>query len=360
MRKNRKVTESAEKTATMRDIALSANVSIGTVSHVVNASAGVRPELVRRVKKAMQDLGYQPSQLARSLRRNQTDMLGMIVPDITNPFFPVVVRGVEDAAYREGYRLVLCNADNDPAKEEAYLSDLLSYRMAGLIVIPSVDSRIVSIVDENRCGNRVVCVDRAPVDWAGDSVTVNNEEGAYQVVRYVIGMGHRCIGTITGPLHVSNAIERLAGYRRALSEAGLELSPEYVQEGRFERQSGYQKTQTLLRLLPRPTAIFASNDLIALGILGALSDAGLSCPDDVSVVGFDDLEVSSFTNPPLTTVTQPAYQLGASAVTVLLNRMNGSAADRQQIRLQAKLRVRDSVRGIERARSKKVRALARV
>jgi DNA-binding LacI/PurR family transcriptional regulator len=338
-----------EKTVTMRDIASHARVSIGTVSHVINGTAGVRPEVSRRVKQAMRGLDYQPSQLARGLRRKRTNMLGMIVPDITNPFFPLVVRGVEDTAYREGYRLVLCNADNDPAKEEKYLEDLLSYRMAGLIIIPSVDSRILSILNENRRENRVICVDRAPDDWTGDSVTVDNEEGAYKAVRYLIGMGHRCIATITGPLHVPNAIQRVTGYRRALAEAGIEVGAEYIQEGRFERISGYQKAQTLLRLLPRPTAIFAANDLIALGILAALREARISCPDDMSVVGFDDLEVTFFTDPPLTTVAQPAYQLGAKAATVLLNRMNQDVTDRQILTLETELRIRQSVRPIEAA-----------
>lgn len=338
-----------EKTVTMRDIALHAKVSIGTVSHVINGTAGVRAEVARRVKQAMRDLGYQPSQLARGLRRNQTNMLGMIVPDITNPFFPLVVRGVEDTAYREGYRLVLCNADNDPAKEEKYLEDLVSYSMAGLIIIPSVDSHIVSILNENRRENRVVCVDRAPDDWAGDSVTVENEEGAYKAVRYLISMGHRCIATITGPLHVPNAIQRLAGYKRALAESAIEVSPEYVQEGRFERISGYQKAQTLLRLVPRPTAIFAANDLIALGILAALREGRISCPEEMSVIGFDDLEVTFFTDPPLTTVAQPAYQLGAKAATVLLSRLKGEVDGPQLLKLETELRIRQSVHPIESA-----------
>ncbi len=349
VRRKRRAANKAHKTVTMRDIALHAKVSIGTVSHVINGTAGVRAEVARRVKQAMRELDYQPSQLAHSLRRKETNMLGMIVPDITNPFFPLVVRGVEDTAYREGYRLVLCNADNDPAKEEKYLEDLLSYSMAGLIVIPSVDSRIVSVLNESRRENRVVCVDRAPDDWTGDSVTVDNEEGAYKAVRHLVDMGHRCIATITGPLHVPNAIQRLAGYNRALSEAGIEIAPEYVQEGRFERISGYQKAQTLLRLLPRPTAIFAANDLIALGVLAALREAKIACPKDMSVVGFDDLEVTFFTDPPLTTVAQPAYQLGVKAANALLSRMKGEATGRQVLTLDTELRIRQSVRPIESA-----------
>lgn len=338
-----------ETTITMRDIAARARVSIGTVSHVINETANVSPELARRVEQVIADVGYQPSQLARGLRRNQTNMLGMIVPDITNPFFPMVVRGVEDTAYREGYRLVLCNADNDPQKEANYLESLLAHRMAGFVIIPSVDSRFVSMVHHSRRAQRVVCVDRAPDDWDGDSVTVNDEDGANGAVRHLIAMGHRAIATITGPLHVPSAVHRLAGYRRALAEAGIELVPEYVHEGRFERISGYDETQALLGVRPRPTAIFAANDLVALGVLAALREACVSCPDDVSVVGFDDLELTFFTDPPLTTVAQPAYQLGARAAMVLLGRITGQVTERQVITLETELRIRRSVRPIESA-----------
>src|SRR5690349_8714977 len=278
---------------TMHDIAKEARVSVGTVSNVINKNAPVREPLRSRVLNAITKLGYQPSQLARGLRRNQTAILGMIIPDITNPFFPAVVRGAEDVAYQNSYQLVLCNADNDPEKEQAYLHELRSYRMAGLILIPSVNSLMNPRTDLPRTCP-VVCLDRRPKEWGGDSVTVDNSSGAYAATQHLLSLGHRNIGAITGNLHLTNAAERLQGFRTALREAGVTLDPEYIQEGRFDRASGYEKARVLLQLRPRPTALFASNDLIALGALAALRDSGLRCPEDISLVGFDDLEFAEF------------------------------------------------------------------
>jgi LacI family transcriptional regulator len=328
------------KRITMRQIAARARVSVGTVSHVINNSAGVREGVRKRVLDAIERLGYQPSLLARGLRRNQTTILGVIIPDISNPFFPLVVRGVEDIAYQNSYRLMLCNTDNDAHKEQVYFDELRAYRMAGLIVIPSADSRLVQMASGGEIP--VICLDRCPEAWKGDTVSVDNEEGAYQAVRYLLELGHRRVATITGQLHVTSAVERLKGFKRALREAGISIAPEYVQEGRFDRLSGYEKGMMLLQFSPRPTAIFAANDLVALGVLAALRELGLRCPEDVSLVGFDDQEMASFTNPALTTVAQPAYQMGARAAALLFERLHGEEVPRQQIVMKATLRVRDS------------------
>lgn len=330
------------KRVTMRQIAARARVSVGTVSHVINNSAGVREGVRKRVLDAIERLGYQPSLLARGLRRNQTTILGVIIPDISNPFFPLVVRGVEDIAYQNSYRLMLCNTDNDANKEQVYFDELRAYRMAGLIVIPSADSRLVALAAASGGEPPVICLDRWPEGWKGDTVTVDNEEGAYQAARYLLELGHRRIATITGQLHVTSGIERLKGFKRALREAGVSIAPEYVQEGRFDRLSGYEKGLMLLQFSPRPTAIFAANDLVALGVLAALRELGLRCPEDLSLVGFDDQELASFTNPALTTVAQPAYQMGARAAGLLFERLRGETVPTQQIVMKATLRVRDS------------------
>ena len=310
------------KRITMRQIAARARVSVGTVSHVINHTAGVREPVRRRVLEAIERLGYQPSLLARGLRRNQTTIIGVIIPDISNPFFPLVVRGVEDIAYQNSYRLMLCNADNDAQKEQVYFDELRAYRMAGLIVIPSADSRLVAAA--GTAGELpVVCLDRCPEGWKGDSITVDNTEGAYQATRYLLELGHRRIAAITGQLHVTSAVERLKGFKRALREFGITMAPEYIQEGRFDRLSGYEKSLMLLQFSPRPTAVFAANDLVALGVLAAMRELGLRCPEDVSLTGFDDLELASFTNPALTTVAQPAYQMGARAAALLFERLRG-------------------------------------
>ncbi|HEV2117705.1 MAG TPA: LacI family DNA-binding transcriptional regulator [Terriglobales bacterium] len=327
------------KRITMRQIAARARVSVGTVSHVINNTAGVREPVRRRVLEAIERLGYQPSLLARGLRRNQTTIIGVIIPDISNPFFPLVVRGVEDIAYQNSYRLMLCNTDNDAQKEQVYFNELRAYRMAGLIVIPSADSRLVSLAGGEI---PVICLDRCPDGWKGDSVTVDNQEGAYQAIRYLLELGHRRIACITGQLHVTSGVERLKGFKRALREAGVRIVPEYIQEGRFDRLSGYEKALMLLQFSPRPTAIFAANDLVALGVLAALRELGLRCPEDVSLVGFDDLELTSFTNPALSTVAQPAYQMGARATALLFERLRGENVPTQHIVMKATLKVRDS------------------
>jgi DNA-binding LacI/PurR family transcriptional regulator len=330
------------KRVTMRQIAARARVSVGTVSHVINSSAGVREPVRKRVLEAIERLGYQPSLLARGLRRNQTTIIGVIIPDISNPFFPLVVRGVEDIAYQNSYRLMLCNTDNDAEKEQVYFDELRAYRMAGLIVIPSANSRLVPQVGSSAGEPPVICLDRSPEGWKGDSVTVDNAEGAYQATRHLLELGHRRIATIAGQLHVTSGVERLKGFKRALREAGINIAPEYIQEGRFDRLSGYEKGLMLLQFSPRPTAIFAANDLVALGVLAALRELGLRCPEDVSLVGFDDLELASFTNPALTTVAQPAYQMGARAAGLLFERLRGEDVPTQHIVMKATLKVRDS------------------
>jgi len=329
------------KRVTMRQIAARAHVSVGTVSHVIKHTAGVREPVRRRVVEAIERLGYQPSLLARGLRRNQTTIIGVIIPDISNPFFPLVVRGVEDIAYQNSYRLMLCNADNDAQKEQVYFDELRAYRMAGLIVIPSANSRLVAAA--GTAGELpVICLDRCPEGWKGDSITVDNAEGAYQATRYLLGLGHRRIAAIAGQLHVTSAVERLKGFKRALRESGITIAPEYIQEGRFDRLSGYEKSLMLLQFSPRPTAIFAANDLVALGVLAAMRELGLRCPEDVSLAGFDDLEIASFTNPALTTVAQPAYQMGARAAALLFERLRGENLPAQHIVMNTSLKARDS------------------
>lgn len=328
----------------MIEIARMANVSLGTVSHVLNGSARVREPLRKRVLEAVQAAGYQPSQLARGLRRDKTNMIGMIIPDITNPFFPAVVRGAEDVAFSNGYRLILCNTDNDHSKELVHLNELRTYLPAGLIVIPSNFSDLTAQAESyRRAGTGVVCVDRLPKNWSGDSVTANNEEGAYDATRYLIQMGHTKLAAIAGPLHLTNAQERLGGFKRAMREAKLHLAPEYVQETTFDKQGGHSKALTLLRLIPRPTAIFASNDMIALGALLAIREAGLRCPEDVSLMGFDDLDLAETTNPSLSSVSQSGYQLGTTAARILLDRLEGDQGPAKHVVLETSLKLRHSV-----------------
>jgi len=336
---------------TMRQIAERAGVSIGTVSHVINGTAKVREQIRERVLEAIGSLGYQPSQLARGLRRNQTSMLVMMIPDVTNPFFPAVVRGVEDVAYKSSYRLVLCNTDNDPRKEISYFNEMRSYRPAGWLLIPAVDSEIGTLLTPAASGSPAVCIDRQAQGWTGDVVLVANEAGAYSATRHLLRMGHRQLAVITGPLHLANAAERLKGFKRALSEAKVSIEPDYVQEARFERNSGYEAAMRLLGMLPRPTAILACNDLMALGVLLAVRELGLQCPAELSIVGFDNLDFAEFTAPALTTVHQPGYQLGTTAARLLLERIQDSKQAPRKVILPTELKIRHSVAPLSHSRA---------
>ncbi len=321
-----------------------ARVSVGTVSHVLNNSANVGESMRKRVLEAVQAARYQPNQLARGLRRDRTNMIGMVIPDITNPFFPAVVRGAEDVGFSNGYRLILCNTDNDHSKELVHLNELRTFLPAGVIVIPSNFSDLTAQAERyRRAGAGVVCVDRLPRNWSGDSVTADNEQGAYDATRCLLHLGHKTLATITGPLHLTNAKDRLNGFNRAMREAKLHLPAEYIQETTFDKRGGYSKTPVLIRLIPRPTAIFAANDMIALGALLAIREAGLRCPEDISLFGFDDIDLGETTNPALSSVSKSGYQLGTTAARILLDRIQGDTGPAKHIVLKTSLNLRHSV-----------------
>ena len=330
--------------ANMKEIARIAGVSLGTVSHVLNGSAAVREPLRKRVMDAVDALGYQPSQLARGLRRDKTNMIGMIIPDVTNPFFPAVVRGAEDVAFENGYRLILCNTDNDHAKELVHLNELRTYLPSGLIVIPSNFSDLTAQAESYRkSGTAVVCVDRLPKDWNGDSVTADNEHGSYEATIYILRQGHKRLAIITGPRHLTNAQQRLKGFKRALHEKNIHIGPEYIQETNFDQHGGHAKTMLLLRMIPRPTVIFAGNDMIAFGALLAFREAGLRCPEDISLIGFDNLDLAEMTSPPLSSVSQPGYQMGSTAARLLIDRVRGDREPPRHVVIETALKIRDSV-----------------
>lgn len=328
----------------MKEIAKLAGVSLGTVSHVLNGSAAVREPLRKRVMDAVASAGYQPSQLARGLRRDKTNMIGMIIPDVTNPFFPAVVRGAEDVAFEQGYRLVLCNTDNDHAKEIVHMNELRTYLPSGLIVIPSSFSDLTAQAESfRRSGTAVVCVDRLPQNWNGDTVTADNEKGAYDATNYILRQGHKQLAMITGPRHLTNSTNRLKGFKRALAEKKIHIGPEYIQEANFDQHGGYAKTLLLLRMIPRPTVIFAGNDMIAFGALLAFREMGLHCPDDISLFGFDNLDLAEMTSPPLSSVSQPGYQMGTTAAQILMDRVRGDDGPPKHIVLDTAIKIRDSV-----------------
>jgi DNA-binding LacI/PurR family transcriptional regulator len=330
-----------KRALTTKHIAKLAGVSVGTVSHVLNGSAGVSAALRKRVEDTVRKFDYQPSQLARGLRRCSTDLLGVIIPDISNPYFPRLVRGVEDVAYKEGFRLVLCNTDNDSSKELSYFNDLRSFHPAGIIVIPSERSSLATDASHRKL--QTIFVDRCPDGWTGDAVMANNEDGGYQAGSYLTRMGHKLIAAISGPSHIETARDRMRGFRRALAEARVQLPSKYVTEAPFNPDGGFAAATRLLSLTPRPMAIFAANDTLAIGALAAIRALRLRCPQDVSLIGFDDLEFSEFTEPSLTTVFQPGYHIGALACQLLLDRVRGATHPAERKILNTELRIRNSV-----------------
>jgi LacI family transcriptional regulator len=261
-----------------------------------------------------------------------------------NPLFPAVVKGAEDTAFNNGYRLFLCNSDNDFVKEETYLRELQTYLPSGLFLMTSdINGSTKLAQDYRNAGAAVVYVDRLPHRWTGDTVTSMNEEGAYQATKHLVELGHRHFAMISGSLQFTNSGERVQGFLRALRQAKLKCSAKYIQEGSFNKRSGYEKAQSLLQLTPRPTAIFAANDLLAIGALNAIRDLGLRCPEDVSVIGFDDFEFAEFVTPTLSSVEQSSYNLGAKAAQIIVDRMGGKGGTRMQHVLPTKLKVRASV-----------------
>ncbi len=284
----------------MRHVAERAGVSVTTVSHVINETRPVSEELRQRVLAAMDELGYQPNRLARSLRRGKTHTFGMIIPDNANPFFAEMARGVEDTSFGQGYSVILCNSDGDLDKELLYTNMLAEKRVDGILFVAAGLST-ERILDLQARQMPLVLVDRDLPNAAVDSVLTDNAQGGWLATRHLIELGHRRIGCIIGPSDITPSAERITGYRRALHESDIPVDEALIVKGDFQYASGYRAASQLLAMDAPPTAIFACNDLMAVGAISAALKAGSQVPADLSVVGFDDVRLASFANPPLTT-----------------------------------------------------------
>ena len=305
---------------TIKDVAKRAGVAISTVSRVINNSGYVASETREKVLRAVEEMKFVPSHMARSLVSRETKSLGLIMPDITNPFFPAIARGVEDAAAALGYTVVLCNTDDDLAREEAYVKTLREKFIDGIIFVTVTpgNQEIKDLLDN---GMPVVALDRSQEVLTAPAVLVDNVEGGYMATRYLIERGHRLIAHISGPEYMSTSVDRRTGYQKALKEAGLEVLPALLRRGDFRLEGGYREMKAILESGVRPTALFAANDLMAIGAMRALEESGLRVPDDVSVIGYDDISLASLVKPTLTTIRQPAYQMGQEAVRLLVRRI---------------------------------------
>lgn len=310
---------------TIRDIALLARVSTATVSHVLNESAYVSPELKERVQAAICELNYQPNPVARSLRTRQSRSVGMIIPDITDPFYPAIVRGAEDVLTEQGYILLVGNSDHQTSKEASYYRAFRSRYVDGLLMtVAALEAPPEYLLQHRPEVLPVVYIDRFFPELCGDVVQSDAHAGCRQGIEHLLAQGHRAIGIVTGPLATASGQERLEGCRAAFQARGLVLDPQWVREGNFDVASGAQQTQLLLAMQPRPTALFLCNGPMAVGAIRALNDAGVRYPDQIAVMSFDDMESFELLRPGLTAIAQPAYAMGARAASLLLERISGS------------------------------------
>jgi len=331
------------KSPTMKDVAKLAGVSISTVSHVINKTRYVEPETREKVYQAIKTLGYRPNILASSLRKRVTNTIGLIISNITNLFYPEVVRGVEDLLAKYNYNLILCNSDEDVEKEKNYIEVLFSRRVDGLIITPSKSSETRENLDLFREKNiPIVLVDRKIEGLEEDVVLADNIEGTYEAISYLVSLGHKRIGIITGPLDTTTGCERLEGYLKALEDKGIKKDDNLIYEGDFKEEGGYKGVEALLNINNPPTAIFTSNNLMALGALKKITELGLKIPQDLSLISFDDMDWFPYFSPPLTAVYQPAYELGETAVKLLFERLKRGRKKRKEVRLPTKLIIRES------------------
>lgn len=329
-----------KRPVTVRDVAARAQVDPSTVSRVL-AGKPARSETRQRVLQAAAELGYSPNAIARSLRLRHAFSVGVLVPDITNPFFAEVIDGAQAEAEQHGYFLLLMNTREDMETAQAYLRVLEESRVDGLMLATALtQDRLIEELRRKQVP--FVLVNRRTEEEGDHYVIVDGQKGAYMAVEHLVRLGHRRIAHISGPLYTNTALDRLQGYRLALREFGLDFAEEYVAEAHFQQASGRRAMERLLQLRPRPTAVFCANDLIALGALSACHEAGLHVPGDVSLVGFNDIELASQISPPLTTVAAWPRRMGAEAARMLIEHIEGGSPSRHHLVLEPRLVVRGS------------------
>jgi LacI family transcriptional regulator len=331
--------------STIVEVAKRAAVSIATVSNVIRGTKRVSPALQKRVQFAIRELDYYPNAIARGLKVKQTRMLGMVLPDITNPFFPGIIRGAEDTAFERDYFLVTANTDEQIGRERRIVSALRSYRVDGILLASAPGDDNSHIRRTIASGVSVVCLDRAVPDVSADAVLLDNIRGAKECVRHLIQSGHRRIAVITGPLKAQNARERLSGYEDALREADITIHTELILEGDFRYESGNRLAKHLLQSKVKADAIFVCNGVMTLGVLNAFEELGVLCPEDIALATFDDLTLDHSIHSHLTAVVQPSYEMGARAATILIDRIEGKmTGDPVVVRIVPTLVIRESSR----------------
>ena len=306
--------------AVMKDVAARAHVSVTTVSHVLNKTRVVAPAISERVLAAAHALNYVPDPIARGLRTRRTSLIALVIPDISNPYFPEVARGAQDVADQHGYLAIVCNTDWQGTRERRFLDIMRRQRVEGVILNPAeVTAEELQLF--HRGGIPIVLVGEQITDPAFDQVAYDNMQATRDLLEYLYTRGHRRIAHLGGLRTTASGRLRHAAYCAWLEEKGLPACPEYVSEGPFTQEEGRQSMCRMLRTNPRPTAIFAANDLMAIGAITALRSSGVAVPRDIAVVGFDNIDQAAYVLPPLTTVSYPKYDMGKTAAEILLQRV---------------------------------------
>lgn len=334
----------ARKAVTIRDVARVASVHPGTVSRALNEETRplVNTETAERVLRVADELGYRPNRIARGLKTSRSHTIGVLIPDITNPLFPPILRGIEDRLDEAGYTSLIVNTDNDPGRERVYLEAMRGRQVDGFISATARLDREL-LVELAAAGTPLVLVNRSLEDASVAAVTVDDRRGIALAVEHVAKLGHQQIGHVAGPQNLSTGHRRYVGFVEEMGRAGLGIPDEHVRfAGSFTEDQGAAACAELLDAAPALTAIVAGNDLLALGCFDALEARGLTCPDDISIVGFNDMPFVDRLRPPLTSVRIPQREIGKVAADLLLERLDGGVEVADEILLQPELIVRGS------------------
>jgi LacI family transcriptional regulator len=325
----------------LEDVARATGYSIATVSRVLtNANYPVKAAVREKVLAAAQAMGYQPNLSARGLRTERTNTIGILVDDLLSPFTPPVVRGIQDCLKENNFLSLIINTDWDPEQEQAGINTLCSRPVDGIIFVEYSHLTTNDVLDSMK--KPAVFVHRLFGTKILNSVVPDDQYGAGLAVDHLVSLGHRAIAYINGPASWHSAQERLEGYQQRLAQHGLPLVEEWLQPGDWEVEGGYKAAQALLQLAKRPSAIFAANDLMALGAIYAIQDAGLSVPDDMAIVGYDNRDFTWIVRPRITTVVMPVYEMGKIAAEMLLRQIAGETRDVEEVKIKGELIVRDT------------------
>jgi LacI family transcriptional regulator len=324
---------------TIAEVAEKAGVSRTTVSHVISGNRPVAAMTREKVERVIREMGYRPNGLARSLRIQRTHTIALVIPDINNPFYPVLARGLDDVMGEE-YRTLICNTDAIRERELAFVADVFDRKVDGMVIV-AFQIGAADLDDILGMNVPVVSIGDNIDDQRVDIVLTDDEHGAYEATRYLLDKGHRRVGLVGGAERPG--LRRMAGYRRALDEIGIPFHPELAVVGGWTRQGGKEGMSQLLALDERPDAVFCANDLMAIGAIDAARHVGLAIPDDIAIVGYDDIEAAAMVTPPLTTITNPAYEAGQTAGRLLLDRVTGAYGfRRRRVVLRSELIERES------------------